>query len=155
MASNDSLHNDPHIHTHSHNSTTKSIFYAIMIVVFVVDTSPSMGQPISSSSSLSRLDVAKMAVEDLTKGLSRRINDHNVFLQHQPPSVQKSFCQMGLAPAAEREETVTETLEHTRRALELDRQCHYAHFVAAMAHLVNRNRRETIRRCEEPLFTGS
>jgi hypothetical protein len=35
-----------------------------MIFVFVVDTSPSMGQPALSNSSLSRLDVAKMAVED-------------------------------------------------------------------------------------------
>ena len=90
-----------------------------MIVVFVVDTSPSMGLPVqpkqdpsdaaagnsnssstSSSSNntamLSRLDLAKMAVEDLTKGFSRRIQEHNVFLQQQPPPVQKSMCQIGL-----------------------------------------------------------
>jgi len=101
-----------------------------MIVVFVVDTSPSMGKPVrkpnnnssngngnsnrnnntnsssssrsSSSSSnnnnnmLSRLDLAKMAVEDLTKALTRRIHDHNTFLQQQPPAVQKAMCNIGL-----------------------------------------------------------
>jgi hypothetical protein len=35
-----------------------------MIVVFVVDTSPSMGRPALGDSGLSRLDVAKIAVED-------------------------------------------------------------------------------------------
>jgi len=65
-----------------------------MIVVFAIDTSPSMGQPIgqstltSHSSSLSvsssqsprgmsRLDLAKMAVESLTKLLDRRVHEHN------------------------------------------------------------------------------
>ena len=85
-----------------------------MIVVFVVDTSPSMGSPLqnppsssnnsinstsstsSSTSMLSRLDLAKMAVEDLTKGLTRRTQEHNVFLQQQSPAVQKSMCQIGL-----------------------------------------------------------
>ncbi|CAB9501123.1 Integrator complex subunit 6-like [Seminavis robusta] len=73
-----------------------------MIVVFVVDTSPSMGQPIAPSrgkgnhSMLSRLDLAKMAVEDLVKGMNRRVQEHNVFLQHQPPAVQKSMVQIGL-----------------------------------------------------------
>ena len=77
-----------------------------MIVVFVVDTSPSMAAPISpggpdaaSKSMLSRLDLAKMAVEDLTKGLTRRIQEHNVFLQQQSPDVQKSMCQIGLGYA--------------------------------------------------------
>jgi hypothetical protein len=38
-----------------------------MIVVFVVDTSPSMGRPAVGDSGLSRLDLAKMAVEDLVR----------------------------------------------------------------------------------------
>ena len=84
-----------------------------MIVVFVVDTSPSMASPIStggassatggssssSSSMLSRLDLAKMAVEDLTKGLTRRVQEHNMFLQQQSADVQKSMCQIGLGYA--------------------------------------------------------
>jgi hypothetical protein len=55
-----------------------------MIVVFVVDTSPSMGKkvdvsPSSSSStgtnSITRLDLAKMTVESLTKSLDKRIRN--------------------------------------------------------------------------------
>ena len=69
-----------------------------MIVVFVVDTSPSMGEPIqnvhssnnkpgfkSKSSSvhvgMSRLDLAKMTVESLTKMMERRVHDHNLQVQ--------------------------------------------------------------------------
>jgi len=60
-----------------------------MIVVFVIDTSPSMGEVVSNTStfsdygimskptSMSRLDLAKMAVESLTKVLERRVNEHN------------------------------------------------------------------------------
>jgi len=55
-----------------------------MIVVFVIDTSPSMREPLVDTSSsvgklsLSRLDVAKMTVESLVKGLERRVVDHNL-----------------------------------------------------------------------------
>jgi integrator complex subunit 6 len=82
-----------------------------MIVVFVVDTSPSMGQRFSSTSDaddafaskdrsagsgMSRLDLAKMAVESLTKGLTRRVIEHNNQLQQEPPAAQKSLHNMGL-----------------------------------------------------------
>lgn len=60
-----------------------------MIVVFVVDTSPSMAEPASSTNSaggsdddikakgISRLDVAKMAVESLARSMDKRIMEHN------------------------------------------------------------------------------
>lgn len=44
-----------------------------MIVVFVVDTSPSMGRPAVGDSGLSRLDVAKIAVEDFHRQWWRRV----------------------------------------------------------------------------------
>jgi integrator complex subunit 6 len=47
-----------------------------MIVVFVVDTSPSMSCHLLDNS-LSKLDLAKMAVESLFKGLTKRIQEHN------------------------------------------------------------------------------
>jgi hypothetical protein len=70
-----------------------------MIVVFVIDTSPSMGRPLaatasastsaaeaasdgdgmtlpSSGRSMTRLDVAKMAVEDLSRRLRKGVTDH-------------------------------------------------------------------------------
>ena len=47
-----------------------------MIVVFVVDTSPSMACQMQDSS-LSKLDLAKMAVESLYKSLTKRIHEHN------------------------------------------------------------------------------
>ena len=63
-----------------------------MIVVFVIDTSPSMRQPLvegsskerSAGSGMSRLDLAKMAVEDVVRGLGKRVTEHNVQLQQQP-----------------------------------------------------------------------
>jgi len=53
-----------------------------MIVVFVIDTSPSMGELVSGSvlpttTSMSRLDLAKMTVESLTGMLERRVHEHN------------------------------------------------------------------------------
>jgi hypothetical protein len=75
-----------------------------MIVVFVIDTSPSMGQPLAEGSSnkersagsgMSRLDLAKMAVEDVVRGLGKRVAEHNVKLQQQP-HLQKSFRNLGL-----------------------------------------------------------
>ena len=54
-----------------------------MIVVFVVDTSKSMAKPSQSGggltghSSISRLDLAKMSVENLSRSLDRRIVEHN------------------------------------------------------------------------------
>jgi len=55
-----------------------------MIVVFVVDTSPSMAQPsqsdgggVTGHSSISRLDLAKMSVENLSRSMDKRILEHN------------------------------------------------------------------------------
>jgi hypothetical protein len=76
-----------------------------MIVVFVIDTSPSMRQPLvdrgetskemSAGSGMSRLDLAKMAVEDIARGLNKRVSQHNVHLQQQP-ALQKSLRNIGL-----------------------------------------------------------
>jgi hypothetical protein len=54
-----------------------------MIVVFVVDTSPSMAEPAAQSTKsgaatgISRLDVAKMAIESLSRSMDKRVADHN------------------------------------------------------------------------------
>src|SRR6056300_762952 len=49
-----------------------------MIVVFVVDTSPSMALPSQSTTlSISRLDLAKMSVENLSRSMDKRILEHN------------------------------------------------------------------------------
>ena len=54
-----------------------------MIVAFVVDTSPSMGQPsssdcnISTARGISRLDVAKMSIEHLARSMDKRIMENN------------------------------------------------------------------------------
>lgn len=71
-----------------------------MIVVFVIDTSPSMRQPLSENDrsaaggGMSRLDLAKMAVEDIVRGLNKRVNEHNTYL-HQHPSKQQSLRNIG------------------------------------------------------------
>ena len=79
-----------------------------MIVVFVVDTSPSMGRAapgnIHSSAhescGLTRLDIAKMTVETITKALNRRIQSHNNFVssynEQQSESTTGSLHQVGL-----------------------------------------------------------
>eukprot|EP00536_Pseudo-nitzschia_multiseries_P004467 jgi/Psemu1/237680/estExt_Genewise1.C_740071 len=76
-----------------------------MIVVFVIDTSPSMGKPLVEStgdhgggngSSMSRLDLAKMAVEEIARRLKKRINEHNLHMQQFPPKLQESFRNIGL-----------------------------------------------------------
>ncbi|KAL3930710.1 MAG: hypothetical protein SGBAC_011645 [Bacillariaceae sp.] len=74
-----------------------------MIVVFVVDTSPSMGQPLvqpadvsdTSGKGMSKLDLAKMTVEDIVRGLNKRVREHNLQLQQQP-ALQKSMRNIGL-----------------------------------------------------------
>lgn len=76
-----------------------------MIVVFVIDTSPSMRQPLhekdrpsTGAGGMSRLDLAKMAVEDIVRGLTKRVNEHNDYLQQNPwkhiplRSVGLGFC---------------------------------------------------------------
>ena len=49
-----------------------------MIVVFVVDTSPSMGDP--QEGSMTKLDIAKMAVESITKNLEKRMIQKSVLM---------------------------------------------------------------------------
>ena len=69
-----------------------------MIVVFVIDTSPSMNQRLVGSKiqGMSRLDLAKMTVESLTKGLHKRISEHNSQLQQLPQAMQQSMHNLGL-----------------------------------------------------------
>lgn len=76
-----------------------------MIVVFVVDTSPSMAHPVSDGSAssqpaaskgMSRLDLAKMAVESLAKGLNKRVMEHNMQLQQESTQMKKSLHNLGL-----------------------------------------------------------
>lgn len=65
-----------------------------MIVVFVVDTSPSMGDHLKlgaeknnrSGSGMSKLDLAKMTVESIVKMMEKRIMDHNTRFQQQQQS---------------------------------------------------------------------
>lgn len=64
-----------------------------MIVVFVIDTSPSMGQPLLYSHGMSRLDLAKMAVEDLVRGLSKRVVEHNMSLQQKKSRLGSGYLQ--------------------------------------------------------------
>ena len=72
--------------------------FKTMIVVFVIDTSPSMSQRLVGSKiqGMSRLDLAKMAVESLTKGLNKRISEHNNQLHQLPQSAQQSMHNIGL-----------------------------------------------------------
>jgi integrator complex subunit 6 len=66
-----------------------------MIVVFVVDTSPSMGRPAAGDSGLSRLDVAKMAVEDIHRQWRKmRAEQQRLFLQDTPDK-QRSAINLG------------------------------------------------------------
>jgi len=67
-----------------------------MIVVFVVDTSPSMGRPAVGDSGMSRLDLAKMAVEDLFKQLRKRLLDHQRIVCEQNQTTQRSFVNLGI-----------------------------------------------------------
>lgn len=62
-----------------------------MIIVFVIDTSPSMARP---AGSMSRLDVAKMVVEDLSRVLKKRQGEHSRLLV-QDPSLQRSIHNLG------------------------------------------------------------
>ena len=70
-----------------------------MIVVFVVDTSPSMAEKVAGGSDgspspacgMSKLDLAKMAVETLSKGLDQRVQAHNREFQQEKPTAQQSL----------------------------------------------------------------
>lgn len=67
-----------------------------MIIVFVVDTSPTMAKPAVGDSGMSRLDVAKMAVEDLTRQLKKKQAEHlRQLMQDANPSLQRSIVNLG------------------------------------------------------------
>lgn len=80
-----------------------------MIVVFVIDTSPSMSKRVgvsersSTGSGMTRLDLAKMATEEIVRGLKKRILEHNSKLQQAAPKVQESMCNIGLGYASKDE----------------------------------------------------
>ncbi len=88
-----------------------------MIVVFVVDTSPSMAEVIKNngknnynrnknntsheepSSGMTKLDLAKMTVESITKMMDRRIHEHNAKVQEeqqQQQQQQQQYSTFGL-----------------------------------------------------------
>mmetsp|Transcript_51088 Transcript_51088/g.57090 ORF Transcript_51088/g.57090 Transcript_51088/m.57090 type:complete len:1234 (-) Transcript_51088:907-4608(-) len=81
-----------------------------MITVFIIDTSPSMGKHLVDSNSnsnsspdsngngnsMSRLDLAKMAVEEVVRRLKKRVYEHNSNLQQFSPKIQESFHNIGL-----------------------------------------------------------
>lgn len=70
-----------------------------MIVAFVIDTSPSMGEPLQKPGSdphgpkngMSRLDLAKMAIESITKMLRNRVQEHNMSVMHQETQISQSI----------------------------------------------------------------
>ena len=66
-----------------------------MIVVFVVDTSPSMAEKVGGGG-MSKLDLAKMTVETLSKGLDQRVQAHNREFQQEKPTAQQSLHNLGL-----------------------------------------------------------
>ena len=90
-----------------------------MIVVFVVDTSPSMGEQIITSTSssttksandknkngsvtttptcgMSKLDMAKMTVESISKMMEKRIHEHNAKVQEQQQQNQSQAYSIGM-----------------------------------------------------------
>jgi hypothetical protein len=67
-----------------------------MIVVFVIDTSPSMAKPAVGESGISRLDCAKMFVEDLSRQMKKRQAEHvRLLMQDANSSLQRSIINMG------------------------------------------------------------
>lgn len=67
-----------------------------MIVVFCVDTSPSMAQPLSSNSSISRLDVAKMVVEETVKSVRKgTAEQQRLLMNNTNPSLPRTMAQLG------------------------------------------------------------
>lgn len=65
-----------------------------MIVVFVVDTSPSMRDPVKGG--LTKIDMAKMFVEKTVRGLKKRVAEHNGALMNADPRYQESMRNIGL-----------------------------------------------------------
>lgn len=73
-----------------------SFYNANMIFIFVVDTSPTMSRPAVGDSGMSRLDVAKMMVEDLSRQLRKRHSEHTrLLMQDADPVLQRSVVNLG------------------------------------------------------------
>ena len=71
-----------------------------MIVVFVVDTSPSMSRPVSSAvGGMSRLDLAKQVVEDLSRRIRKGCSEHNSL--HATTNNVRSLGNVGQGPSRE------------------------------------------------------
>ena len=68
-----------------------------MIVVFVVDTSPSMSRPAEGDSGLSRLDIAKMAVENTVRQW-RKMRANHMTSAIASSNVQRSLDSLGQWP---------------------------------------------------------
>jgi len=85
-----------------------------MIVVFVVDTSPSMAMKLDTSSTIgmSKLDLAKMAVESMFKGLTKRVNDHNMGCMVLQQQQQQQQFMMNNAANGTNINTTTNNNEH-------------------------------------------
>lgn len=68
-----------------------------MIVVFVVDNSPSMSLPASGQSGMSRLDTAKMCVEDIVTQMRKRQTQHvKLITEEHSAENQRSYVNLGL-----------------------------------------------------------
>ncbi|KAL3922718.1 MAG: hypothetical protein SGILL_002056 [Bacillariaceae sp.] len=50
----------------------------------------------AASSSMTRLDLAKMVTEEIVKGVKKRIQEHNSILQQASPKMKESLCNLGL-----------------------------------------------------------
>lgn len=70
------------------------LLFSVMIIVFVVDTAPSMGRPACGISGISRLDVAKMLVEDFIRQWRKMRSEHNRLLGR--ISTEKQRCVLNL-----------------------------------------------------------
>lgn len=66
-----------------------------MLLVFVVDTSPSMGRPAMGDSGISRLDLAKMAVEDFVRQWRKMRENQSRLLGRSSPEKQRLLLNLG------------------------------------------------------------
>jgi hypothetical protein len=66
-----------------------------MIFVFVVDVSPTMGSPVLGRSGISRLDLAKMAIEDLIRQWRKMRAEHSRILGRASNDRQRCVMNLG------------------------------------------------------------
>jgi hypothetical protein len=66
-----------------------------MKFVFVIDTSPSMGRPACGNSGISRLDLAKMTVEDFIRQWRKLRAEHSRLLSRSAPEKQRCVMNLG------------------------------------------------------------